>query len=49
MVETFCSLVIQTYLWRALGIDIIFTFLTASVESFRLNNPISCGPLVEQI
>ena len=35
MVETFCSCAIQTYLWRSLGIDIIFTFLSAL---FRLNN-----------
>ena len=39
MVETFCSRAIQTYLWRSLGIDIIFTFLSAL---FRLNNPMSC-------
>ena len=49
MVETSCSRVIQTYLWRSLGIDIIFTFLTASVESFRFHNPVSCGSSVEQI
>ena len=52
MVETFCPRVIQTYLLRSLGIDIIILFtacLSASVESFRLNNPISCGPSLEQI
>ena len=51
MVETFCPRVIQTYLLRSLGIDIIilFPFLSASVESFHLNNPISCGTSVEQI
>ena len=37
MVETFCSRAIQIYLWRSLGIDIIFTLLSAL---FRLNNPI---------
>ena len=46
MVETFCSCAIQTYLWRSLGIDIIFAFLSAL---FRLNNPISCSPSFQLI
>ena len=52
MVETFCPRVIQSYLLRSLEIDIIIlfaAFLSTSVESFRLNNPISCGSSVEQI
>ena len=35
VVEKFCSSMIQTYLWRSLGIDIKFTFLPALFQWSR--------------